>query len=253
MTYETKPGVKIPTRENALPKRFYEAVDVVELEAGFAVHLDGRPVKSPARRALTLPTRKLAELVASEWAAQGERIDAPAMPATRLCFVAIDLIPDARDATIAEVTKYATTDLLCFRAPEPPELTMSQAAAWDPILAWAEETLGAHFAPATGLMPIDQDPVALQRVMHHASGLDTWRLTTLAHVTAVCGSALLGLSLIHGRIDGEQAFVLAHIDEHFQISQWGEDHEAAERLARLRTELRTMGEVLRALDAEPDA
>ncbi|WP_291844452.1 ATP12 family protein [Maricaulis sp.] len=249
MTYETKPGVKIPSRENSLPKRFYTDVTVVAEGDGFAVHLDGRPVKSPARRALSLPTRALAELVASEWAAQGERIDAPAMPATRLCFVALDLIPDARAATVAEVTKYASTDLVCFRAPEPAALIASQAAAWDPIIAWAGRSLDARFVPATGLMPIDQDPVALQRVMQRAGELDDWRLTTLAHVTAVCGSALIALALLEGEIDGEKAFVLSTLDEHFQISQWGEDHEAADRLARLRRELVVMGEVLRALDA----
>ncbi|WP_075190848.1 ATP12 family chaperone protein [Maricaulis sp. W15] len=248
-TYETKPGVKIPSRESALPKRFYTDVTVVADGEVFAVHLDGRPVKSPAKQALALPTRALAELVAAEWAAQGERIDAPSMPATRLCFVALDLIPDARAETVAEVTKYASTDLVCFRAPEPPALAASQAAAWDPIIAWAESALGAHFVPATGLMPLDQDPVALQRVMQRAGELDDWRLTTLAHVTAVCGSALIALALLGGEIDGEKAFVLSTLDEHFQISQWGEDHEAADRLARLRTELVVMGEVLRALDA----
>jgi len=252
LTYETKPGVKIPSRETSLPKRFYTDVTVVEAEAGLAVHLDGRPVKSPAKRALSLPTRELAELVASEWAAQGEHIDAPAMPATRLCFVALDLIPDAREATVAEVTKYASTDLVCFRAPEPAELVAAQAASWNPVIAWAERALGAHFVPATGLMPIDQDPVALQRVMQRAGELDDWRLTTLAHVTAVCGSALIALALLDGEIDGDKAFVLSTLDEHFQISQWGEDHEAADRLTRLRTELVTMGRVLRALDAAPE-
>ena len=247
--YETKPGVKIPSRENSLPKRFYADVEVSADGDGFAVLLDGRPVKSPAKRALALPTRELAELVAGEWAAQGERIDAPAMPATRLCFVALDLIPDARAATVAEVTKYASTDLVCFRAPEPPELVAAQAASWDPITAWAERVLEAHFSPAAGLMPIDQDPVALQRVMQRAGALDDWRLTTLAHVTAVCGSALIALALLDGEVDGEKAFVLSTVDEHFQISQWGEDHEAADRLARLRTELVVMGQVLRALDA----
>ncbi|WP_417486423.1 ATP12 family chaperone protein [Maricaulis sp.] len=251
--YKTKPGVKIPSRENSLPKRFYKAVDVVALDDGFAVHLDGRPVKSPAKRTLALPTRALAELVASEWDVQGERIDAPAMPATRLCFVALDLIPDARAATVAEVTKYASTDLVCFRAPEPPDLIAAQSASWDPVIAWAERALEAHFVPATGLMPIDQDPVALQRVMQRAGELDDWRLTTLAHVTAVCGSALLALQLLAGEIDGEKAFVLSTVDEHYQISQWGEDHEAADRLARLRTELVVMGQVLRALDAAPAA
>ena len=116
---------------------------------GWSVRLDGRGVKTPARKTLTVPSEALATMVAEEWAAQGERIDAPAMPLTRLCFVALDRMELAREETIAEVTKYASTDLVCFRAPDPAELVAAQAAAWDPMLAWAEQALEAH-APEAG-------------------------------------------------------------------------------------------------------
>lgn len=249
-TYDTKPGVKIPSREDSLPKRFYETVSVEAMADGFAILLDGRAVKTPARQSLSLPTQAAADLVAAEWAAQGERIDAPNMPATRLVFVALDRVSQVMDETRAEIVKYASTDLLCFRAPEPAELVAAQSAAWDPLLGWAEETLDAHFAAAQGLMPIDQDPVALSQVLTATHGLDHWTLTCLAHATAVCGSAILGLALLKGRINGVEAFTLSTLDEHFQISQWGEDHEAAERLARLKTELEQVDALLRALAAQ---
>ena len=247
--YETKPGVRLPKPEDARPKRFYETVSVEPTETGFAVRLDGRPVKTPAKMPLEVPTEALARLIAAEWDVQGERIDAPSMPTTRLCFVALDRMGESLDATVAEVTRYAATDLLCFRAPDPAELVAAQAAAWDPLLKWADETLGAHFVPATGVLPVDQDPIALQRVMAKAGEQDKWRLTALAHTTAVCGSAILGLALLEGEIDGEQAFALSSVDEAFQASQWGEDSEAAERLALLKGELVAVDAMLRALDA----
>lgn len=248
--YETKPGVKLPEQEDPRPRRFYETVAVEPAEDGFAVLLDGRGVKTPAKQAVVLPTRAYADIVAREWAAQGERIDAPSMPATRLAFVTLDHMAAAREQTVAEITKYASTDLLCFRAPDPADLVTAQAAAWDPLLLWAEEALGAHLVAATGVLPVDQDPVALQAVHAQAEALDIWELTVLAHATAVCGSAVLGLALLKGRIDGAQAFALSTIDEHFQASQWGEDAEAAERLARLKTEMEVVGEVVRAFDAD---
>lgn len=251
--FETKPGVRIPGPEDTRPKRFYETVTVEPGEAGWAVLLDGRGVKSPARRSLALPCEPLARLVAEEWAAQGERIDAPAMPATRLCFVALDRMDEAHAETVAEVTKYAATDLVCFRAPEPAELVAAQAAAWDPLLAWAERALGAHFVAAAGVLPIAQDPVALQRVMARADEQDIWRLTALAHATAICGSAILGLALLDGEISGDEAFALSSVDEAYQASRWGEDAEAAERLAVLKRELEAVEAMLRALDAEPAA
>lgn len=249
-TYDTKPGVKIPGREDSLPKRFYQTVTVEAMADGFAILLDGRAVKTPARQSLSLPTQAAADLVAAEWAVQGERIDAPNMPATRLVFVALDRVSQVMDETRAEIVKYASTDLLCFRAPEPAELVAAQSAAWDPLLGWAEEALDAHFTAAQGLMPIDQDPVALSQVLAAPHGLDHWTLTCLAHATAVCGSAILGLALLKGRINGVEAFTLSTLDEHFQISQWGEDHEAAERLARLKTEMEQVDALLRALAAQ---
>lgn len=248
MDYETKDGVRLPKPEDHRPRRFYETVSVAPAETGgFAVLLDGRSVKTPAKTALVLPTRALADLVAAEWTAQGERIDAPAMPVTRLCFVALDHMAAAREETAAEVTKYASTDLVCFRAPEPPELVAAQAASWDPLLQWADETLGVKLVAATGIVPVEQDAVALTLVHGRARALDDIALTALAHAAAVCGSAILGLAMLEGEIDGAQAFVLSTVDEHFQLSQWGEDEEARERLDGLKRELLAVERVLRAL------
>jgi chaperone required for assembly of F1-ATPase len=247
--FETKPGVRMPKPEDNRPKRFYTDVTVGEGEGGWSVLLDGRAVKTPAKQLLQAPTRALAEMLAAEWDAQGERIDAPRMPLNRLSFVALDLMRDAHAATVAEVTRYATTDLLCFRAPEPTELVAAQAAAWDPMLAWSEAELGARLVAATGVLPIDQDPVALQAIHARARTLDPWRLTGLAHATAVSGSAVLGFALLLGRLDGETAHALSTLDEAWQASHWGEDAEATERLEGLRGELVAVERLLRALDA----
>ena len=250
--FETKPGVKLPTPEDNRPKRFYKNVTVEASEDSWLVLLDGRTVKSPAKNALTLPTKATAELVAEEWAAQGERIDPPLMPATRMAFVTLDYMAMARVDTIAEVAKYASTDLLCFRAPEPDELIAAQAAAWDPLLDWADKALGARLIAVTGVVPVDQDAMALQAFFSHAETLDNWKLTATAHATAVCGSAILGCALQIGEIDGDQAFALSTLDEAFQTAQWGEDEDAAERSRLLREELVTVDRWLRALSA-PEA
>ena len=228
-------------------KRFYKNAAVEKLGDDFTVALDGRAIKTPAKQTVSLPSEALAQLIADEWAAQGERIDAPNMPATRLCFVALDRMAETREATAAEVVKYASTDLLCFRAPEPAELIAAQSAAWDPLLAWARDELGIALVASTGLLPVDQDAVALTVLHGRARDLDPIRLTALAHATALCGSAVLGFALLEQRVEAEQAFALSTIDEHFQLSQWGEDQEALERLARLKTELVSVGKVLAAL------
>lgn len=249
MTYETKPGVRMPKPEDNRPKRFYTEAGVAQGEGGWQVVLDGRSVKTPAKQLLQVPTKALAELLAAEWAAQGERIDAPAMPANRLCFVAIDLMTTAHSATVAEVTRYASTDQLCFRAPEPSDLVAAQAAAWDPMLDWAKRELGVELRSGTGVLPIDQDAAALQAVHARAAALDVWRLTALAHATAVCSSAVLGLALLEGELGGEEIFALSIVDEAYQAAHWGQDEDATKRLDLLKTELIAAERLLRALDA----
>jgi len=247
--YETKPGVRMPKPEDNRPKRFYTAVSVAAGEGGWQVLLDGRSVKTPAKKLLQVPTRALAELLAAEWDAQGERINAPAMPANRLCFVAIDLMGEAHGGTVAEVTRYAANDQLCFRAPDPSDLVAAQAAAWDPMLDWARRELGIDLRSGTGVLPIDQDAAALQAVLARAAALDIWRLTALAHATAVCSSAVLGLALLTGERGGEAVFALSIIDEAYQAAHWGQDEEATQRLDLLKIELIAAERLLRALDA----
>ena len=55
-------------------KRLYKTVQVTEEPQGFGIALDGRPVKTPGRQPIRLPTRALAEAIAGEWRAQGDEV-----------------------------------------------------------------------------------------------------------------------------------------------------------------------------------
>ena len=251
--FETKPGVELPKPEDRRPKRFYKEVMAGEanpaLGEGYAVLLDGRPVRTPAKKVLLLPTAQLARLIAEEWAVQGERVDPSGMTMTRLAFVTLDRDAFLSRTAIDEVAKYAETDLACYRAETPPELAAAQAEAWDGPLDWARTRLKAEFSVTKGLFPIGQPPEAIRAVRATAESLDAWRLTALAHATALAGSAVIALMLLEGEIDGETAFRLSTVDETHQAERWGADEEASERLARLREEMIAAGRFIAALAA----
>ncbi len=219
-------------------KRFYAAVDVVEAEGGFQPVLDGRPVRTPGRKPVALPSRAAARAVAAEWDRQGEVVRPGTMPLTRLVNTAVDGVSGAMDAVRAEVVKFAGSDLLCYRADGPAELVERQARAWDPVLDWCRDTLGARFAVARGVMFLPQPPDALAAVDAAAAaavGSDAgspFRLAALHVATTLTGSALLGLAVLRGRLAASDAWARAHVDEDFQIERWGADAEAAERRAR---------------------
>jgi chaperone required for assembly of F1-ATPase len=246
MSEDMKEGVRLPSRGDSLPKRFYKTVDVAEAEGGWTVQLDGRPIRTPMKHALLAPTRALAELMASEWDAQGERIDPFTMPVTRLAHGAIDSAAHNRDAIIAEVLKYAGTDLLRHRG-EDTELVKRQAKAWDAYLDWAETALGARLPAVTGIMPAETTPAAIGALKTRVDHYDSWRLTALAQATALTTSAVLGFALVEGRASAEEVFLASRVDEDFQIAQWGEDAEAACRAARLKAECLAIGAMLAAL------
>jgi len=228
----------------SLRRRFYRQVTVGPDEGSFPILLDGRPVRTPAGRRLVAPTVPLAEALAAEWAAQTERVDPATMPLTRLANAILDGVAEARAAVTAEVAKYLGSDLLFYRAGQPDRLVARQAELWDPVLAWMREVHGARFVLVQGLMPVTQPPAALAAAQALIP-TDTWRLGAVHAVTTLTGSALLALALAHGRVTMQQAWDAAHVDEDWNIAQWGEDALARERRAYREAEMRAAAEVLR--------
>lgn len=230
-------------------KKFYKAATSGPSPKGegFVVLLDGRTLRTPAKAVLSVPSEALAVLIAAEWHAQEEHILPASMPVTRLTNVALDRMPVSRDGTVAEIVKYAASDLLLARADEPEGLIAAEKAAWDPILEWAEQALGARFIPAAGFFLPDQDPAALDAIAAQASGFDNFRLTAFAHLGALYGSSLLAMAVLSGRLTPGEAYDASRVDEAWQEAKWGVDYEAAERTARLKGEVEAVERYLKAL------
>src|SRR5215471_12864355 len=224
-----------------LRKRFYKNAHVGE---GNAVLLDGKPVRTPARRALAAPSPALAEQLAAEWNNQADVIDPARMPLTRLANAAIDAVSATPQPVADEIAKYLGSDLLFYRADAPAGLVEKQASAWDPVLAWARDTFGARFVLAEGVVHAAQPREAVAAV-RAALPAEPWRLAALSSVTSLTGSALLAIALAHGAVDADAAWAAAHVDEDWQMSQWGRDELALERRAYRRAEFDAAVVVLR--------
>lgn len=210
------------------PKVFWTEACVADEGAGFGIRLDGRPVRTPAKQPLTLPTRALAEAVAAEWSAQDKTVDPATMPATRAANAAIDKVTPQRAEVAQLIAAYGETDLLCYRAAASQQaLAERQGAAWDSLLDWAAGTLGARLLPVSGVMPVPQDPGALAALTGHVARRDPFALTALSDLVGLSGSLVLGLAVDMGQVPPEAAWDIAHIDETFQAEQWGEDEDAA--------------------------
>ncbi len=214
-------------------KRFFAEASVGEAEGGgFALLLDGRRARTPGKRPLVAPTRAVAELIATEWAAQGETIAPMSMPATRLANSAIDGVADALAATRAEIAGYAAADLVCYRAAAPGALAALQAEAYDPVLAWARDRLGARFVATVGVAHVAQPAAALAAARAAVEAYaDPFAVAALHVTTSLAGSLLLALMTAEGALSPEAAWRAAHVDEDFQIGRWGEDDEAKLRRA----------------------
>jgi chaperone required for assembly of F1-ATPase len=214
------------------PRRFYKSVAVEAAPGGFAVKLDSRSLRSPRAALMVLPTKGLADLVAEEWAAQGEHIEMALMHATRLANTALDAIPQARDGTAAQIADYAGSDLLCYFAEDPVGLVDRQQQHWGPVLERAEREFEVAFVRAAGIVHRTQPDETLAKVKAMALDLDDFGLAGVAFGTALFGSAVLAFGLARGWMSGVQALELSRLDEVFQEEKWGIDDEAAERTAR---------------------
>jgi chaperone required for assembly of F1-ATPase len=217
--------------------RFYKDVSVAPVEGGFGVMLDGKPVRTPARNTLALPTEHLAAAIAEEWRGQGDDIIATSMPLLRLANTVIDGVASRREDVTDAVMRFAENDLLCYRAHQPPELVARQSAGWDPWIDWARRRHGANMTLAEGMTHVDQTPDALRALRQAVEGLDPFALGALHVIASITGSLILALAVADGAANGAQVFEVSRIDEIYQAEKWGEDAEAAKRATALAHEL----------------
>ena len=218
-------------------KRFYKSVTVTGGTGAYAVALDGKPILTPARLALSVPARPLAEAIAREWDGQGEEIDPTAMPLTRLANTAIDRVEGRRAAVIHEIAAYAASDLVCYRADTPADLAGRQAESWQPLVDWMGAALNAPLNVTTGITAVPQPEDSLRAVTVAVARHRTFPLTALHAATVATGSVVVALALGAGRIDADEAWRIAMVDELFQAERWGNDPEIERRHASIRGEI----------------
>jgi len=208
-------------------KRFWKAASVVQLDAGYTVHLDGRAVKTPAKNALIVPTQNLAQMIAAEWDAQTGRVNPETMPMTRRANSALEKVAPNRSAVVTELAGYGASDLLCYRAGSPAELVARQAAGWQPWLDWAARDLAAPLHVTAGIMHVAQPAESLSNLQDHLAAFDAFALAGLHDLVAITGSLVLALAMAKGHLPPAQGFALSRIDEQWQAEHWGVDEAAA--------------------------
>ncbi len=217
-------------------KRFWKVASVVVDGDGFGIALDSRPIRTPGRAALAVPTEALAEVIADEWRAVAEDIDPRAMPLTGLANAAIDRIAPDRATFAAGLARFGESDLLCYRAELPEPLVARQHAAWDPLLDWARGRYDVHFERVTGVMHRAQPPATIARLGEAVAARGAFELAALNHIVSVTGSLVIGLALVERAVDAETAWAAARVDEAWQTEMWGEDDLATATTAAHRAD-----------------
>jgi chaperone required for assembly of F1-ATPase len=231
-----------------LPKRFFKEARAAERDGVFVLELDDKTARTPAKKnLLAAPNAALGEALAAEWNALKDTIDPAQMPLTRLLNVAIDRVAENDDIVAADIASYAGSDLVCYRAGDPKGLVSAQAEAWNPVLDWARDALGARFLLSEGIRYVEQPDESVAAVRAEIDRIQRpFGLAALATVTALTGSVLIALMLARGAISADAAWSAGHVDENWNISQWREDAEAMQRRASRRVEFDAAVKVLTA-------
>ena len=240
MTYEAKAPDKKSDSLGFRPKRFWGGTATIEVEDGFAIALDGRPVKTPKGNLLVLPNAALAQLIEAEWVAVGEYVDYEAMHLTRLAFASVDRMGEVLDDTLAEVTRYSETDLLCYPSEYPAALQAREDAAWLPVLAWADEALGLLFIQNRTIVHKPQPPETLSKIQSLIIAATPYEQAGIMLAIPLLGSVVLALALWRGHLSGEAAFHASRIGEDFQSETWGRDEEAAKRAGGMKVQAQSL-------------
>lgn len=229
-------------------KRFWKDVAVERESDGWAVRLDDRPVRTPARAPLVVPAEALAEAIAGEWRSVDEEIDPRAMPLTGLANAAIDRVAPDRQAFAGGLARYAEADLACYRSEWPPELVERQKAAWDPLLAWARRRHDVDFSTTSGLMHVPQPQATAERLAHAVGALDAFRLAGLSPLVTIGGSLVAALALSEKAMTADAVWQAVSVDERWQLEQWGADQEAETALENKRCDFMAAAGFLELVD-----
>jgi chaperone required for assembly of F1-ATPase len=229
-------------------KRFYDEVELAPVGEGWQLTLDGKPTKTPAGRSVSIAHKRLANAIADEWRAQGDKVDLASMPLTRLTMSVTDHVAPRMAATQADTLKYGETDLLCYRADSPEKLVQRQTATWQPYLDWAANELRAPLTLATGIVAVSQDAGSIAAFGDALEALDPYRLLAAHALTARFGSLVLALAVVAGKASALEALEASRLDEIFQAEIWGADDEAEKRAQVIRREVEDLARFLNQLD-----
>jgi chaperone required for assembly of F1-ATPase len=230
-------------------KRFYREAEPVQRAAGHGIVLDGKPIKTPGKRDLAVPNEALAAAIAEEWNAQEGEVRTETMPLTRLATTTVDRVATQRDAIVGQTANYAATDLVCYRAAQPPALAARQQAVWQPLIDWAVLRYDAPLVVTSGVIPKSQPAASLRALAAAVAEQDDFALTALHVATAACGSLVIALALLEGHLGPQQAFAASQLDESFQIEAWGEDSEQAARRRALAADIAAAAQFISLLRA----
>lgn len=229
-------------------KRFWKSAQAVEKDGGWCVELDGRPLRTPARELLSVPTPRMAEAIAAEWDGVGEQIDPRDMPLTGLANAAVDRVEPDKQAFARGLAKYAEADLAYYRAEGPRGLIERQAEHWDDLLAWGRRRFDVDFRTTSGLLHVDQPAGTVQRLAHAVNALDSYRLAGLSPLITIGGSLLAALGVLEEAFTPEHAWEAVSVDERWQLEQWGSDEEAETALANRERDFLAAAQFLKLLD-----
>lgn len=229
-------------------KRFWTSVTVVGANGGFAIELDGRRIRTPARAELVVPTKGLADAIAAEWQDSGEEVDPRAMPMTGLANAAIDRVSADKDGFAAGLARYAESDLTCYRAEGPRSLVERQAESWDALLGWARRRYDVDFATCSGVMHVGQPDETIRRLGHAVASLDSFQLAGLSPLVTIGGSLIAGLAVLEEMLPAGEAWEAVSLDDRWQLEQWGADAEAEAALDARRTDFLAGARFLDLLD-----
>jgi chaperone required for assembly of F1-ATPase len=229
-------------------KRFWKEVEVASEDGGWGIRLDGRPVKTPARASLVVPSKALADAIADEWRSVGENVDPRTMPLTGIANAAIDRVVPEKEAFAAGLARYAEADLACYRAEGPHELIDRQEQSWNSLLAWARRRYDVDFATTTGITHVTQPAATVERLSHAVEALDPFRLAGLSPLVTIGGSLVGALAVLERALTSEQVWDAVSLDDAWQLERWGSDAEAEAALENRRHDFLAAARFLELLD-----
>mgnify|MGYP001206920576 FL=1 len=216
-------------------------IDIVQGKKGkYLLNINNKSLKTPDGNIIELPSIKLAKILLKDYESSFKSKPLNIVRPIKITNTAIDKIKPNNIFYINEITDNLNNDMICYFANSPVELVDLQNKDWLPLINYMKSSYNIELIYTSKLFSINQKPDSLLKLKNILNEINIFKLSAIYTLSQITKSIIISLALVNNKISAKKAFENSNLEELYQISKWGKDEEAFDRLNTIKVDIRNI-------------